>query len=65
MRTPAMNEDEYSYPLHMTGSLHFIESGPDQDEADRRIQELHQAIEDVTGTRPPAPPAKPRIGFLP
>ena len=37
----------------------------EDDAAERRVQELHQAIEDVTGIRPPGPPAKPRIGFLP
>ena len=58
-------EDEYTYPLHMVGSLHCLEPNPEDDDAERRVQDLHQAIEDVTGIRPPGPPAKPRIGFLP
>lgn len=54
-------QDEYSYPLHMSGQVSTL---PADDDAEDIIRRLHQAVEDVTG-KPVEQPAKRRIGFLP
>lgn len=57
---PIRLDDEYSYPLHTSGSVSTL---PVEDE-DEAITQLHQAVFEVTGKRV-EPPAKPRMGFLP
>lgn len=54
-------QDEYSYPLHMSGQASTL---PSEDGADEIIKRLHQAVEDVTG-KPVEQPPRRRIGFLP
>lgn len=59
---PEVTDDEYSFPLYMVGSAHALnEQPPAEDDA---VRKLHEAVLEVTG-QPVAPPAKPRIGFLP
>jgi hypothetical protein len=57
---PIRLDDEYSYPLHTSGSVSTL---PVEDE-DEAITQLHQAVFEVTGKRVEQP-AKPRMGFLP
>jgi hypothetical protein len=58
--TPIRLDDEYSYPLHTSGSVSTL---PVEDE-NEAIAQLHQAVFEVTGKRVEQP-AKPRMGFLP
>jgi hypothetical protein len=58
--TPIRLDDEYSYPLHTSGSVSTL---PVEDE-NEAITQLHQAIFEVTGKRVEQS-AKPRMGFLP
>jgi hypothetical protein len=60
--TPITLDDEYSYPLHSTGSVSTLQSETDQD--DQTVAELHKVVFEVTGKRV-EPPQKPRMGFLP
>lgn len=53
-------DDEYSYPLHLTG---FASTLPAEEEDDT-ISRLHDVVREITG-RPVETPAKPRMGFLP
>lgn len=57
---PITLDDEYSYPVHQTGSVSTLSPEPENE----AVTLLHQAIFDVTGQRVDAP-AKPRMGFLP
>lgn len=62
MTTPIRLDDEWSYPLHMTGSAHsFSTERYDECEAVRRLREV---VEELTG-KPVEQPQKMRIGFLP
>lgn len=59
---PIRLDDEWTYPLHLTGSAHSVSSERDDEcEAVRRLREI---VEEVTG-KPVEQPQKPRIGFLP
>jgi hypothetical protein len=60
MPQPITLDDEYSYPLHMQGSVSTLPA-PREDDV---IERLHQAVKDVTGKEVEIPP-KPRMGFLP
>lgn len=60
MRLPITLDDEYSYPLHSTGSASTLP--PEQE--DDTIARLHAVVKEVTG-REVEQPARPRIGFLP
>lgn len=53
-------DDEYSYPLHTTGTASTL--GPEPE--DEVIAQLHAVVKEVTG-REVDKPVKPRIGFLP
>lgn len=57
---PIRLDDEYSYPLHTSGSVSTL---PVDDE-DETITKLHQTVFEVTGKRVEQP-EKPRMGFLP
>ena len=57
---PIRLEDEYSYPLHQTGSISILPA----EEVDEKITQLRQAVFDVTGHRVEEP-EKQRMGFLP
>lgn len=59
-RQPITLDDEYSYPLHMTGQ----QSTLPYDEPRDVIGELHAVVKEVTGKEVPRP-EKPRMGFLP
>lgn len=53
-------DDEYSYPLHMIGSISTLPA----EEENQAVLDLRDVVEEVTG-KPVEVPAKPRIGFLP
>ena len=57
---PRCDDDEYSYPLHMSGSASTL---PPVD-ADDIVAKLHAVILEVT-RKPVVQPEKPRMGFLP
>lgn len=57
---PITMDDEYSYPLHTTGTASTL--GPEPE--DEVIAQLHAVVKEVTG-REVDKPVKPRIGFLP
>ncbi len=59
-RRPITLDDEYSYPLHVTGTASTL---PPEAESEA-IALLHAAVKEVTG-RDVEPPQKPRMGFLP
>jgi hypothetical protein len=59
-KQPTRANDEYSYPLHMTGTA----SGSYSEEADGVVKRLHEVVREVTG-KGVEQPVKPRIGFLP
>lgn len=58
---PITLDDEYSYPLHMTGQAGTLPVDQVRDIG----AELRAVFEEVTGKDAPEPQAKPRIGFLP
>lgn len=58
--SPIALDDEYSYPLHISGSVSTLPT-PEEDDL---IARLHQAVKDVTGKEVEVP-VKPRMGFLP
>jgi len=60
MSHPITLDDEYSYPLHNSGSVSTLPV-PQEDDV---IARLHQAVKDVTG-KDVVQPEKPRMGFLP
>lgn len=60
MPLPITLDDEYSYPLHMQGSVSTLPASREDDV----IEQLHQSVKDVTGKEVEVP-AKPRMGFLP
>lgn len=53
-------DDEYAYPLHMTGQATTLPVEPE----DEVIKRLHEIVKEVTGIDIQRP-EKPRIGFLP
>jgi hypothetical protein len=57
---PIRLDDEYSYPLHTSGSVSTLPAEPE----DKTIADLHEAVFEVTGKRVELP-VRPRIGFLP
>jgi hypothetical protein len=57
---PITLDDEYSYPLHMTGQASALP--PEQE--NEAVRQLHAAVKEVTG-KDVEQPQKPRIGFLP
>lgn len=59
-RRPITLDDEYSYPLHMSGSASTLPA----DSPDEVIARLHEVVREVTGQEVEQP-AKPRMGFLP
>lgn len=60
IEVPGMFDDEASYPVHTVGSASVIHDTPVPD----AVQRLHQVVREITG-KDVAPPAKPRMGFLP
>jgi hypothetical protein len=54
------NEDEYSYPLHMTGQAGTLPP----EGVDDVVARLRAVVKEITG-RDVVEPVKPRIGFLP
>jgi len=59
---PIRLDDEYSYPIHMTGAAHAV-SG-ETDEECEAVRLLREVVAEVTG-KPVQQQPKPRIGFLP
>lgn len=59
-RRPITLDDEYSYPLHVTGTASTLPAEA-QDEV---IAQLHAIVKEVTGQAVEVP-EKPRMGFLP
>lgn len=59
-RRPITLMDDWSYPLHSTGSASTLPPEPE----DEVIAQLHAVVKEVTG-REVEQPAKPRMGFLP
>jgi len=57
---PITADDEYNYPLHMTGTATTLPAEPQDDV----VQRLHAVVMEVTGKAVPQQ-EKPRIGFLP
>lgn len=55
-----MNDEEFSYPMHMVGSITTLPPEPEVE----AVRRLHEVVAEVTG-QPVDEPAKPRIGFLP
>ena len=53
--------DEYSYPLHISGSATTLSIG---DEGNEAVRLLRECVKEVTGKDVEDPP-KRRIGFLP
>ena len=60
MKKPITADDEYSYPLHASGSASTLP----RDEPRDFGAELRAVFKEVTGEDVPEP-AQPRIGFLP
>lgn len=58
--SPIRFDDEYAYPLHMTGCATTLPEEPQDDV----IAQLHAVVKEVTGRDVEQPP-KPRMGFLP
>lgn len=54
-------DDEYSYPLHTSGSISTLPVVEGENEA---VQLLHAAVKEVTG-KDVKPVERPRMGFLP
>jgi len=59
-----MYEDDYSYSLHMSGSVSTIYHDEDETEADKRVQELRKVVEEVTNKPVASPANKKRMGFF-
>lgn len=57
---PIIMDDEWTYPLHMSGQATTLH----QDEPEDIVERLRAVVEEVTG-KPIERPAKPRMGFLP
>ena len=57
---PITLDDEYTYPMHMTGQATTLPVGQEDDV----IKRLHEIVKEVTGIEIHRP-EKPRIGFLP
>ena len=57
---PITLDDEYSYPLHTSGSVSTLPAEPENE----TVAQLHQVVFEITGKRV-EPPVKPRMGFLP
>ena len=53
-------DDEYSYPLHTSGSISTLPVAPENE----AVQRLHEIVKEVTG-RDVEASVKPRMGFLP
>lgn len=53
-------DDEFSYPLHQSGSISTLPSEPEDD----TIARLHEVVKEVTGIAVQKQD-RPRIGFLP
>ena len=54
-------DDEYSYPLHSSGSVSVI---PGVDDDDDIVQQLHDVVREITGVEVERK-QKQRMGFLP
>lgn len=57
---PITLDDEYSYPLHASGSASTLPPANENDVVAR----LHAVVKEITGKEVPQQ-EKPRIGFLP
>lgn len=57
---PIILADEYSYPLHQSGSISTLPT----DDENEAVAMLHEIIKEVTG-KTVEKPTKQRIGFLP
>jgi hypothetical protein len=57
---PIVLDDEFSYPLHSTGSISLMPV----DAIDDPVAKLHAIVKEVTGKDVEVAP-RPRIGFLP
>jgi hypothetical protein len=56
-----LDDDFWSYPLHMQGTATTLPVDHERDIG----AELRAVFKEVTGKDAPEPPQKPRIGFLP
>ena len=59
--TPIFLDDEFSYPVHQSGSISTLTVTEPVDDV---VAKLHALVKEVTGKPVEAPP-KPRMGFLP
>lgn len=57
---PKAEQDEFSYPLHMSGAASPLPA----EQQDDTIARLHAVIKEITG-KDVEKPIKPRMGFLP
>lgn len=60
MSTPIVLNDDWSYPLHMTGAASTLPP----EAPDDAVARLHAVVKEITGKAVEVPP-KPRMGFLP
>lgn len=56
-------DDEYSYPLHMTGTATTLYRDDPEEAGDKAVRDLHAVVEEVTG-KPVDKPARARVGFM-
>lgn len=56
-----LEDDGYSYCLHMSGQATTLQCDEDEDDV---VAKLRAVVEEVTG-RPVEKKTRPRIGFLP
>ena len=54
-------DDEFSYPLHLSGSVSVI---PGVDDDEDIVQQLHDVVREITGVEVERK-QKQRMGFLP
>lgn len=57
---PIAVDDEYSYPVHTTGTASTLPA----EQEDDVVARLHAVVKEITGKDVEVPP-KARIGFLP
>lgn len=59
--TPITLDEEYSYPLHLTGGIGTLTVTEVHSDV---VAQLHAIVKEVTG-KEVEQPVKPRMGFLP
>lgn len=57
---PIRLDDEWNYPLHLTGHISTLPPEPEDD----LVRQLHDVVREITG-KPVDVPQRARIGFLP